>query len=112
MAAINKGTLQKILVDELGLKEPRFKLEKYGSHWNGSIISKSFHRKGDHQRQKMIWDALRSALGEEARSRVGMILAYTPEEWDIDDLIVMPAKRKTVKSYSRRPKQSAGVLAG
>jgi acid stress-induced BolA-like protein IbaG/YrbA len=87
-------------------------LEKYGSHWNGSVISKTFHRKGDHERQKMIWDALRRALGEEARSRVGMILAYTPEEWDIDDLILMPAKGKTAKSNPRRAKQSAGALAG
>jgi hypothetical protein len=41
-----------------------------------------------------------------------MILAYTPEEWDIDDLILMPAKRKTTKSQPRRAKQGAGALAG
>jgi len=92
MPTFSKGVLQKILTDELALKEPRFKLQKYGSHWNGSVISKTFHRKGDHQRQKMIWDALRRALGENAVRKVGMILAYTPDEWDIDDILVPPAK--------------------
>jgi hypothetical protein len=40
----------------------------------------------------MIWDALRRALGENAVRKVGMILAYTPDEWDIDDILVPPAK--------------------
>jgi acid stress-induced BolA-like protein IbaG/YrbA len=112
MAAFSKKILQGILTDELALQEPRFKLEKYGSHWNGSVISKTFKRKGDHQRQQMIWDALRRALGKDAVRRVGMILAYTPEEWDIDDLFLMPAKRKTVRSRPRRAKQNVRALAG
>ena len=42
----------------------------------------------------MIWDALERALGPESVKLVGMILAYTPDEWYVDDDILgLPRKR-------------------
>jgi hypothetical protein len=32
----------------------------------------------------MIWDALDAQLGAESARQVGTLLAYTPEEWNID----------------------------
>jgi hypothetical protein len=42
----------------------------------------------------MIWDALQRALGSDAVRKVGMLLAFTPEEWDIDDILIPRAKAK------------------
>jgi acid stress-induced BolA-like protein IbaG/YrbA len=92
MQRLSKSRLQEILTEELGLKEPRFRLEKTGSRLNGSIISPTFKGKRDLRRQQMIWNALQRALGSDAVRRVGMLLAFTPEEWDIDDILVTPAR--------------------
>ena len=94
MPRLSKLVLQQILTEELGLKNPRFRLEKYGTRLNGSVISETFRRKGDLKRQQMIWDALERAIGPDAVRKVGMILAYTPEEWDIDDILGPPARAK------------------
>jgi acid stress-induced BolA-like protein IbaG/YrbA len=71
-----------VLVSQLKLKDPLFRLEKWGDRINGSVISPSFKRKNDIKRQIMIRDALDKAFGSFAIKRVGMILAYTPDEWD------------------------------
>src|SRR3954451_13254692 len=84
MPALTKTRLQDILRQRLKLKEPRFALEKFGTRLVGSVISKTFRGKGDLRRQQMIWDALEAELGAEANRRVGTLLAYTPQEWDID----------------------------
>jgi len=107
MIKVSKSELERVLTEELGLREPRFKLEKSGDWWNGSVISETFRRKGDSQRQKMIWDALRRALGPDSPRRVGMLLAYTPEEWDIDDLFLplapaKPGMRKPARAGSTK----------
>ena len=67
---------------KLNLKNPRFRLRKDGMRINGSIISPTFKGKGDLRRQDMIWNVLEKAFGPLALKRVGMILAYTPDEWD------------------------------
>ena len=79
---MTKSNIEAALVSELRLKEPHFILEKYEALINGSIISPTFNRKGDRQRQIMIWDALEKVFGPDANKRVGMLLAYTPDEWD------------------------------
>jgi acid stress-induced BolA-like protein IbaG/YrbA len=86
---LTKARLEKILRDKLHLTDPVFRLEVYSSRINGLVISDSFKRKGDSQRQKMIWDALESVLGPASVKLVGMILAYTPEEWNLgsDDAV-------------------------
>jgi acid stress-induced BolA-like protein IbaG/YrbA len=73
-----------LLAHKLALKGPLFKLEKIGSKLAGSIISETFRGISDSERQKMIWDALDSALGPDSVMEVGTLLAYTPEEWNID----------------------------
>ena len=88
MAALSKTKLQQILTKKLRLADPQFVLEKVGSKLVGSIISTSFRRKGDFERQQMIWEALESELGSEAARSVGTLLAYTPDEWNVDSQVV------------------------
>jgi len=38
---------------------------------------------GDHLRQQMIWDALDEELGAASVKEVGMLLAYSPDEWEL-----------------------------
>ena len=77
-----------ILTERLSLVDPDYRLEKYNGRWVGHIISPTFWRKGDYERQKMIVDAIEAELGQDANTQVGMLLAYTPREWDLgaDDL--------------------------
>lgn len=84
MRALTKTRLQEILTRRLKLKAPRFKLEWSGAWWNGSVISDTFRGKGDLQRVRMIHRALEAELGKAGDRAVGMLLAYTPDEWDID----------------------------
>ena len=85
---MRKIELEKLLTRRLKLETPRFKLQKFSNKLCGSVISDSFKRKGDHIRQKMIWDALNDEFGPESIHRVGTLLAYTNDEWDVD----LPAK--------------------
>jgi acid stress-induced BolA-like protein IbaG/YrbA len=70
------------LSDRLRLKDPEFMLEKVGTRLVGNIVSTSFKGKSDLERQKMIWDALEDEFGPDSVRVVGMLLAYTPEEWN------------------------------
>jgi acid stress-induced BolA-like protein IbaG/YrbA len=74
--------LKQILSRELKLRNPRFRLEGRG-RVSGSVISTTFAGKGDSDRQRMIWDALDKELGASSVREVGMLLAYTPDEWDL-----------------------------
>jgi len=85
---MSKVKLQQLLSQSLGLRQPVFKLEKIGSKLAGSIISETFKGIPDRVRQKMIWDALDDKLGAESVMEVGTLLAYTPDEWNIE----LPAK--------------------
>jgi acid stress-induced BolA-like protein IbaG/YrbA len=85
---MSKIKLQQLLSQNLALHHPLFRLERIGSKLAGSIISDTFRGKSDRARQKMIWDALDAELGPESVKKVGTLLAYTPEEWNID----LPAK--------------------
>ncbi len=76
--------LQQILTRRLGLNQPQFKLETIGNKVAGSIISDTFKGKSDRQRQHLIWGALDAELGAESVHQVGTLLAYTPEEWNVD----------------------------
>jgi acid stress-induced BolA-like protein IbaG/YrbA len=87
MAAIKltKDKLAEILVRRLGLQQPIFHLEKSGGRLVGDIISPSFKGRGDEERQTLIWDALASEFGAESVRLVGILLAYTPDEWNLND---------------------------
>ena len=74
--------LKEILTRRLKLKEPHFRLEGRG-RVSGSIVSATFAGKGDSDRQRMIWEALDAELGAASVREVGMLLAYTPDEWDL-----------------------------
>jgi acid stress-induced BolA-like protein IbaG/YrbA len=84
MPALNKNRVEQVLADALNLRDPEFRLEMAGGRISGSIISSTFKGKRDRERQKMIWDALEGEFGAEAVKLVGMLLAYTPEEWNLD----------------------------
>ena len=83
MAQLTKDRLTQILVRALKPDEPDVRLEKAGGRFSGDVVSASFKGKRDHERQKMIWDALDAALGAESVQKVGLLLAYTPDEWEM-----------------------------
>src|SRR5438105_1759809 len=84
MAAMTQTKLKTILTESLKLRDPRFVLERYGPRLNGSVISQTFKGKDDLKRLDMIRDALTASLGRDYSRQVGLLLAYTPDEWDID----------------------------
>lgn len=85
MPRLTQSKLRKMLSDGLKLRDPEFRLESYGGRINGSIISPSFRGKRDLARQRAIWDVLDEALGPNSVKLVGMLLAYTPDEWYVGD---------------------------
>ena len=80
-----KEDVQETLKRELGLKEPLFELECVGTKVSGSVISTTFRGMRDSERQRRIWDALEAQYGEESVQRVGSLLAFTPDEWELDE---------------------------
>jgi acid stress-induced BolA-like protein IbaG/YrbA len=81
---MSKVRLQELLGKSLKLAHPVFHLDRIGGRFSGSIVSPSFAGKSDLERQQMIWDALGKEVGPESVQVVGTLLAYTPDEWDID----------------------------
>ena len=98
MRKITKTAVQKELTERLGLKSPEFRLSAIGGRINGHIISPTFKGKRDHKRQDMIWESLNAAFGSNALKRVGMLLAYTPDEWYADEILVPAAKPRRRKA--------------
>src|SRR5437762_1385475 len=94
---LTKSKLRAILSRRLRLADPKFIIEKAGGRLVGDIISPSFAGKRDRERQELIWGALEAELGPDAGKRVGMFLAYTPDEWSLgeDD---KPAEKKRKKA--------------
>ena len=84
MKTLTNQKLQSLLSKELNLAEPEFHLERWGNRVSGSIVAQEFQGQGSVQRQKAIWDALEKHYGKEATRLVGMLLAFSPEEWNID----------------------------
>lgn len=82
---LTKTRLRSILSRRLRLEDPKFIIEDAGGRLVGDIISPTFAGKRDRERQEMIWDALRAELGDDARNRVGMFLAFTPDEWNLGE---------------------------
>lgn len=83
MAQLTKEQLQQILTKGLKLVAPDFMLEKTDGRLSGNVISTSFKGKRDHERQEMIWEALHKALGADSVQKVGLLLPYTPDEWEM-----------------------------
>ncbi len=80
-----KKEVQEALKRDLKLKEPLFELECVGTKVSGSVISSTFRGMRDSERQRLIWDALEARYGEESVQRVGSLLAFTPDEWELDE---------------------------
>jgi acid stress-induced BolA-like protein IbaG/YrbA len=83
MAKLTKKKLEEILTSRLQLADPDFRLEKAGDRLVGNVISETFKGKRDRERQKLVWDALESEFGEDSVRLVGLLLAYTPDEWNL-----------------------------
>lgn len=77
--------VQSALARRLCLEFPRFELESAGTKVSGSIISSSFRGMRDSERQRRIWEALQQEYGADSVQRLGTLLAFTPDEWDIED---------------------------
>jgi len=94
MSKITLSAVRRTLETELKLKAPEFHLATGRAGLiNGHIVSLTFKGKRDRQRQGMIWDALEFAFGREAAQHVGMLLAYTPDEWHMDETLVPTAAK-------------------
>jgi len=91
---LTREKLERILTKRLALENPRFFLEKVGARWVGNVVSPSFKGKRDHERQNLIWDALEGELGAESARLVGMLLAYSPDEWELDEPQTPTTKKK------------------
>jgi acid stress-induced BolA-like protein IbaG/YrbA len=76
--------LESLLTTRLKLKSPRFKIKKVDNRLCGHVISDSFKGMGDHKRQELILDALEAEFGLNATGQVGMLLAYTNDEWGVE----------------------------
>ena len=99
MQRVTQASLRKVLTDELKLKSPEFHLSTGRAGLiNGHVISSTFKGKRDRQRQGMIWDALEFGFGREVAKQVGMLLAYTPDEWYADEILVPAAKPRRRKA--------------
>src|SRR4051794_38515350 len=96
--------LKEVLTRRLRLKDPYFRLEGRG-RVSGSVVSATFAGKGDSDRQRMIWDALDEELGPASVREVGMLLAYTPDEWDLR--LEGTAARGTSRSHKPRAQKKA-----
>jgi len=83
MRNLTKSKLEAILTRSLRLRDPHFVLQKLGSRISGSIIDESFAGKRDLQRLQLIWNALDREIGSDHLRFVGMLLPYTPDEWDM-----------------------------
>ena len=81
---MSKVKRQQMLTQQLASDHPIFKLKKIGAKVAGSIISSTFRGKSDRVRQKMIWSALDAEMGTSSVNEVGTLLAYTPDEWDVE----------------------------
>jgi acid stress-induced BolA-like protein IbaG/YrbA len=84
MATVNKKQLESVLTHRLKLKTPQFVLEKVGQKWSGNVISPSFNGIRDEERQRLLWDALEAEFGSGSVHIVGTLLAYAPEEWEVN----------------------------
>lgn len=85
MSQVTVNDIETILTDRLKLEQPDFKLESAGSKVSGSVISPTFRGMPDSERQRLLWDALDAEYGPESVHRVGSLLAFTPDEWNIDN---------------------------
>jgi hypothetical protein len=99
MSKITTTSLRKLLTTDLKLKSPEFHLSTGRAGLiNGHIVSPTFKGMRDRQRQGAIWDALEFAFGKDAAKQVGMLIAYTPDEWYVDEILVRAAKPKRKKA--------------
>ena len=99
--------LKEILTRRLKLKVPLFRLEGRG-RISGSIVSASFVGKRDYERQRMIWDALDAELGAASVREVGMLLAYTPDEYELPLEGNVRPRREARASKPRAAHKKAG----
>jgi acid stress-induced BolA-like protein IbaG/YrbA len=101
---VTRAAIERLLSERLRLREPHFQFSKSGPRISGSIVSSTFRRKTDHQRQHMILQALESAFGPNVFQRVGMLFAFTPDEWEFALQDAAEARGET------RPLKSRAVM--
>ena len=93
MEKVTKSKLEEVLKRRLKLDDAQFRFERAGSRIVGDIVSKKFTGKRDHERQELIWDALEAEWGPDCVQQVGMLLAYTPDEWHLGEPEPVKTKR-------------------
>ena len=81
---MTKSELENLLKRKLRLKHPTFHLRKLGSRIVGNVISDTFKGLPSRQRLDMVWETLYAAYGPEIVEKVGSVLTYTQDEWNMD----------------------------
>ena len=70
---------------EAGLPDAQAHVEGDGAHFTAVVVSKAFTGKSRLQKQKMVYDTVKSQLLDGSLHALS-IKAFTPEEWDaLDD---------------------------
>jgi acid stress-induced BolA-like protein IbaG/YrbA len=92
LRTLSQERLKTILSSKLSLKDPQFLLEKIDGRLLGNIISPTFKGKKEHVRQGLIWDALEEEIGPDFARLVGLLLPYTPDEWNIGTIAAPSSK--------------------
>ena len=83
MKILTNKKLIEVLKEELHAKDAEFHLERWDNRASGRIISRVFKGMGDSDRQSAILDALERRFGPQGYRLIGMLLAFTPDEWDM-----------------------------
>lgn len=84
MAKLSRAKLENLIRQDLDLASPRFFLHSDGGRISGSIVSSTFKGMKELPRQNLLWDYLDRTFGVEAPNLIGVLFAYTPEEWEPD----------------------------
>jgi hypothetical protein len=83
MKVLTNKKLKEVLKQELHARDAEFHLQRWDNRASGRIISRVFKGMGDSDRQSAILDALERRFGPDGYKLIGMLLAFTPDEWNM-----------------------------
>lgn len=83
MPRLTQSHLKDVLTRELKLERPEFHLLSGHGRVSGWVVDSRFRGKDSGRRQRMIREALERALAPRVVEAVGIVLALTPDEWEL-----------------------------
>lgn len=96
MKTLTKNTLERILTSSLRSEDVRYEWREGYGRISGHVITSVFQGMDYRERYKRVYDALKAELNDEALDQIGIILTFTPLEWEgsTGDIEDVPPKRK------------------